>query len=112
MERIGAVQFGSYPTDGVFPYSGLTLDTVGNLYGTTSQGGTGGTGTDTGTVFELSPNGSEEWSETPLHSFSNNGTDGFEPYAGVVRDAVTGNLYGTTPGGGTFAYGTVYEVTP
>jgi len=47
-----------------------------------------------------------------LHSFTNNGTDGFEPYAGVVLDAFTGNLYGTTPGGGTYTYGTVYEVTP
>jgi uncharacterized repeat protein (TIGR03803 family) len=105
--------FGSYSTDGVFPYSGLTLDTLGNLYGTTSQGGAGGgTGIGPGTVFELSPNGSEGWSETLLHSFTNNGTDGFEPYAGVVLDAFTGNLYGTTPGGGTYAYGTVYEVTP
>ena len=105
--------FGSPSTDGVFPYSGLTLDTLGNLYGTTSQGGTGGgTGIGPGTVFELSPNGSEAWSETLLHSFTNNGTDGFEPYAGVVLDAFTGNLYGTTPGGGTYTYGTVYEVTP
>jgi uncharacterized repeat protein (TIGR03803 family) len=105
--------FGSYSTDGVFPYSGLTVDTIGNLYGTTSQGGTGGgTGIGPGTVFELSFNGGEGWTESLLHSFSNNGTDGFEPYSGVVLDTATGKLYGTTPGGGTYMYGAVYEVTP
>jgi len=100
--------FGSYSTDGVFPYSGLTFDASGNLYGTTTQGGSAAYGT----VFELSQNGSGLWSETLLHSFNNNGVDGFLPDAGVIVDAATGNLYGTTPGGGTYAYGTVYEVTP
>ena len=99
--------FGSYPTDGVFPYSGLTFDATGNLYGTTSQGGANA---GDGTVFELSQNGDGVWTETLLHSFNNNGMDGFEPDAGVVLYA--GNLYGTTPGGGTYTYGTVYEVTP
>lgn len=104
--------FGSYPTDGIFPYSGLTLDTSGSLYGTTSQGGTGACPAGCGVVFELTQNASGVWSDTLLHSFDNNGTDGFMPDAGVDLDTATGNLYGTTPGGGTYMYGTVYEVTP
>ncbi len=38
-------------TDGARPYAGLVLDAVGNLYGTTYQGGTHGYGT----VFEITP---------------------------------------------------------
>jgi uncharacterized repeat protein (TIGR03803 family) len=91
--------------DGAYPhYAGLIFDAAGNLYGTTSGGGTYGGGT----VFELTPAGGGSWTETVLHSFGN-GTDGAEPYAGLVFDAV-GNLYGTTLGGGTYNYGTVFEL--
>ena len=37
--------------------------------------------------------------ETVLHSFNNNGSDGFDPEAGLVLDGA-GNLYGTTVEGG------------
>ena len=47
--------------------------------------------------------------ERVLHVFSNNGTDGVYPHAGLIRDA-KGNLYGTTIGGGTSGYGTVFKV--
>ena len=87
--------------DGSQPYCALTLDTAGNLYGTTNVGGA----YDRGTVFEVTPSGTE----TILWSFGN-GTDGANPLAGVVRDAA-GNLYGTTDYGGAYGYGTVYEVT-
>ncbi len=93
--------------DGVGPFAGLTFDAHGNLYGTTSGGGAGGRGT----VFELQPAVGGGWTETVLHSFSNDGTDGTTPYAGVILDAA-GNLYGTTSAGGTYNHGTVYEVTP
>src|SRR5215831_9257940 len=79
--------------DGAYPMSGLTLDSAGNLYGTTRQGGTGGCGT----VFELerTQNG---WKEKILYSFQG-GNDGYFPQGGVIFDT-SGNLYGTTSGGG------------
>jgi uncharacterized repeat protein (TIGR03803 family) len=84
------------------PYSGLTRDKAGNLYGTTLYGGTQG---GFGTVFKLYPGGKE----SILHSFA--GTpDGEDPRSVLVRDA-TGNLYGTTQYGGTNGgYGTVFEL--
>ena len=102
-------------TDGAYPVAGLIFDAVGNLYGTTDGGGNFGGNCGTygcGTVFELSPNGSGGWTEKVLYSFSNNGTDGANPIAGLVRDAA-GNLYGTTDGGGgPYNSGTVFELTP
>lgn len=94
-------------TDGALPFAGLTFDVHGNLYGTTASGGASGRGT----VFELQPAAGGSWTEKVLHNFSNDGTDGYTPYAGVVLDAA-GNLYGTTSAGGTYNHGTVYEVTP
>jgi uncharacterized repeat protein (TIGR03803 family) len=84
------------------PYSGLTRDKAGNLYGTTQYGGTGG---GYGTVFKPDANGKL----TLLHSFA--GTpDGVNPLAGLLRDAA-GNLYGTTFYGGTNGgYGTVFKL--
>jgi uncharacterized repeat protein (TIGR03803 family) len=49
--------------------------------------------------------------DTVLHNFNNNGTDGASPQAGLIVDAA-GNLYGTTNNGGTYTYGTVFELTP
>jgi uncharacterized repeat protein (TIGR03803 family) len=49
--------------------------------------------------------------DTVLHNFNNNGTDGAYPQAGLIVDAA-GNLYGTTNSGGTYTYGTVFELTP
>jgi uncharacterized repeat protein (TIGR03803 family) len=88
-------------TDGLGPNGDLVLDSKGNLYGTTSDGGaTGGTGT----VFKLDKNGRL----TILHHFSD-GADGGSPLAGVVRDAA-GNLYGTTESGGTYGAGVVFKL--
>ena len=86
--------------DGSEPQSELTLDTAGNLYGTTYYGGASGSGCGgfgCGTVFRLTPHANGQWSETVLYSF--HGNDGFNPVGGVVYDAA-GNLYGTTPAGG------------
>jgi uncharacterized repeat protein (TIGR03803 family) len=89
--------------DGFNPYAGLVLDkTTGNLYGTTYYGGASGFGT----VFKLTPTGTE----TVLHSFANDGTDGYHPWASLVLDK-TGNLYGTTVYGGTGGVGTVFKLT-
>lgn len=92
-------------SDGATPYAGLFRDTAGNLYGTTTVGGS----SNQGTVFVVDTSGTE----TVLHSFS--GADGISPYAGVIMDA-KGNLYGTTQNGGTgcsgTGCGTVFELTP
>src|ERR1017187_1221490 len=99
--------FNNNGTDGVSPQAGLIVDGAGNLYGTTSGGGT----YYHGTVFELTPAAGRGWTETVLHSFNNNGTDGYEPLAGLIFDAA-GNLYGTTYVGGSYGYGTAFELTP
>src|SRR5664280_601677 len=92
--------------DGTDPLAGLIFDAAGNLYGTTEYAGNYGGGT----VFEWTPAAGGGWTETVLHSFGN-GTDGYSPSAGLIFDAA-GNLYGTTPHGGTYEGGTVFEVTP
>ena len=86
--------FGS-DTDGQNPVAGLIFDGAGNLYGTTPVGGIHGYGT----VFELSPREGGGWTETVLHNFNYNGSDGALPEAGLIFDAA-GNLYGTSFAGG------------
>lgn len=91
--------------DGANPWAGVKLDTAGNLYGTTENGGA----YNYGTVFKLAPDGTE----TVLYSFAG-GTDGAFPLAGVTLDT-QGNVYGTTylgGQGGDQGYGTVFEITP
>jgi uncharacterized repeat protein (TIGR03803 family) len=93
--------------DGQQPSGGLIFDAAGNLYGTTGSGGSGGRGT----LFELSPHVNGSWTESLLHSFVFNGTDGIEPNTALIMDAA-GNLYGTTSQGGVGNNGTVFEFTP
>ncbi len=104
--------FNHHGTDGVYPYAGLIIDAVGNLYGTTVYGGTYDCYPDYcgGTVFELTPTAGGGWREKGLHNFGN-GTDGAYASGGLAFDAA-GNLYGTTYGGGTYGDGTVFELTP
>jgi uncharacterized repeat protein (TIGR03803 family) len=100
---------------GAVPRGGLILDPVGNLYGTTSEGGNLSYcyATGCGVVFKLAPNSSGGWRETVLHSFR--GQPGIIPLAGVIFDAA-GNLYGTTAGdiwnGQPTSFGSVFEITP
>lgn len=88
--------------DGSYPYAGVTLDSAGNLYGTTYQGG----GANLGVVYKISPAGQE----TVIHSFTGQ-PDGASPYGGVILDP-EGNLYGATPGAGAWTYGAIYKITP
>jgi uncharacterized repeat protein (TIGR03803 family) len=89
--------------DGYRPWSGVVFDQSGNLYGTTYWGGP----YSVGTVFELSPSASG-WTETVLHNFEG-GNDGENPIGGLIVSA-SGNVYGTTPTGGTYGGGTVFEL--
>jgi uncharacterized repeat protein (TIGR03803 family) len=95
-------------TDGAVPVAGLTMDASGNLYGTTSAGGANGNGT----VFELTAPKKKtgQWTETVLYSFGT-GTDGSVPIGDVSFDAA-GNLYGTNSAGGSYGYGTVFQLVP
>ncbi len=93
-------------TGGTYPaYETLALDAAGNLYGTTSSGGT----YNCGTVFKLAPGASAPWQETILQNLDC--ANGRFPMSGVVLDEA-GNLYGTTNSGGAGDEGTVFEVTP
>jgi uncharacterized repeat protein (TIGR03803 family) len=86
--------------DGGYPYAGVIRDSAGNLYGTTSSGGSAGLGV----VFRLDTSGHEK----VLYNFTG-GNDGGYPEAGVIRDS-EGNLYGTTYRGGKDGFGVVYKL--
>lgn len=96
--------------DGRYPYEGVVMDNAGNLYGTTFYGGQHGPSGrygGYGTVFQLTRTGVEALPH--LHDFSA-GNDGSYPYASLVLDN-SGNLYGTTYGGGSAGKGTVFEIS-
>jgi uncharacterized repeat protein (TIGR03803 family) len=96
--------------DGANPNATLISDATGALYGTTVyEGGP----YNNGTVFELTPPATPggAWTETVLHSFGG-GSDGANPYSGLIFDA-SGALYGTTYYGGGYYYaGTLFQLTP
>ena len=95
--------FAGGATDGARPRGSLIMDSAGNLYGTTSAGGASGLGT----VYALSPTGSE----AVLYSFAGGATDGQVPLGHLVMGS-SGSLYGTTSAGGTYDLGAVFEVSP
>jgi uncharacterized repeat protein (TIGR03803 family) len=103
--------------DGAHPQAGVTMDGVGNLYGTTVRGGHDSflcnlfEAPGCGVVFQLAPSGGG-WTESVLYSFQA-GIDGGQPNAGLTLDS-QGNLYGSTllsfsslSGGGT-----LFQLTP
>lgn len=101
-------------SDGRSPEAGLIFDKKGNLYGTTYQGGSGGTcgAFGCGVVFELSPKSSGAWSEKVLHTFKGATTDGADSTASLVMDSA-GNLYGTASSGGAHSNGGIaFKLTP
>jgi uncharacterized repeat protein (TIGR03803 family) len=98
--------FNQVDGSGYQPEGSVVFDPEGNLYSTTELGGQNPSNAY-GTVFELSPSGTE----TVLHNFiyTLNRSDGEDPVAGPIRDS-EGNLYGTSLFDGTSNYGTIYEI--
>jgi uncharacterized repeat protein (TIGR03803 family) len=93
--------------DGGNPQANVILDSAGNLYGTTFNGGysAGCFGFGCGVVFKV-----DHGKETVLYAFMN-GADGGDPSGGLTRDKA-GTLYGTTRQGGTAGWGAVYKLDP
>jgi uncharacterized repeat protein (TIGR03803 family) len=89
------------------PATALVFDASGNLYGTTTWGGSA----SSGSVFRLKASGGGAWTYALVHSFLNSSADGGIPDSNLLIDS-KGNLYGTTTYGGTGGGGTVFEITP
>jgi uncharacterized repeat protein (TIGR03803 family) len=96
-------------TDGATPRAGLVLSS-NTLYGTTEEGGF----YTEGVVFAVNTDGTVF---TNLHNFTptvqnssnfSTNSDGADPFAALVLSGNT--LYGTTSGGGSFGYGTVFAI--
>jgi uncharacterized repeat protein (TIGR03803 family) len=92
--------------DGGIPEAPVAIDAAGNLYGTTIIGGNAQGSSGTGTVYELSPNGSGGYAFGVLHDFGKTG----QSYYPVVLDS-SGNLIGVADGGRTNPPGFVFKLT-
>jgi hypothetical protein len=85
--------------DGNDPEGGLVMDSKGNLYGVTFEGGSRGYGM----AYQLVPNGDGTWTENDIQDFGSQ--------LGALPDTTLafdnkGNIYG-----GTFN-GTIFELIP
>jgi len=103
---------GPADSDGFSPTGALIFDGKGNLYGTTQGGGT----SYAGTIFELTPGSGGAWTEKVLYSFPGGASGSYPGYSALAIDS-SGNLYGTTSGGGTYnptststEFGNVFEL--
>jgi hypothetical protein len=110
---------GAHPAEGYLPFSGVTIDAAGNLYGTTLVGGSYAAcpGSGCGVVYKLTPTATGPWKETVLHTFTG-GSDGAYPWGGVILGS-NGNLYGAATQGGDLpdcnhgrGCGTIFELSP
>jgi len=111
---------GANPTDGAYAEGPLVLGNDGAYYGMTEFGGSWNfcpvledfsEGTGCGTIYRLSPPaaGGTTWTEKAIYRFTG-GDDGAYPITGlIVKD---GALYGTTPYGGQYGFGTVFKLVP
>jgi uncharacterized repeat protein (TIGR03803 family) len=79
------------PGDGAYPLVGVTFDDAGDMYGVSYVGGA----YNLGTLLKIAPDGTE----TIVRSFGK-GNDGAFPRSQPTIEQSTGNVYGTTNGGG------------
>ncbi len=90
--------------DGGLPENGtIAIDSSGDLYGATIEGGANGRGV----VYELSPRSSGLWKQTVIYNIT---TTDSSIYGALILDN-SGNLYGGTYSGGTFGFGTIFELS-
>jgi len=90
--------------DAKWPYRTRVLQASdGNFYGSTSSGGT----YDYGAIFKISPSGTE----TVLYSFNKGNEAPYGPGSSLIQGN-DGNFYGTSMGGGSYDYGTIYQFSP
>ena len=97
------VSFGGTQDTEQKPIDPLVSDSVGNLYGTTQNGGQGALGS----VFKVD---AKTGAETVLYAFTG-GADGATPSSPLLIDA-QGNLFGTTFQGGPNDAGVVFQISP
>src|SRR5262249_30625805 len=107
--------FGTRSGDGIKPEATVVIDKSGDLYGTTTNGGSG-IFSNKGTGFRLTLRAAgTKWTEQVLYSFCTQiaCVDGTNPAAGVLIDKKSGRLYGTTSdGGANFISGGAYALIP
>ncbi|MGC1228645.1 MAG: choice-of-anchor tandem repeat GloVer-containing protein [Candidatus Sulfotelmatobacter sp.] len=87
--------------DGHSPLVGLTRDGAGDLFGTTSNGGT----VNAGALFELQRQTDGSFAESIVYSFNNN-RDGGYPSTPLTLEGTT--FFGTTGSGGENSQGVVF----
>jgi uncharacterized repeat protein (TIGR03803 family) len=91
-------------THGALPWATLVQGDDGNFYGTTQNGGNTACDLGCGTIFEITSIGK-------VTTFNFDGTNGSQPFAGLVQ-AANGDFYGVTTTGGAYDLGTVFKFTP
>lgn len=103
--------------DGSFPGAGVVFDQKGNIYGATETGGMKsqncgqyGEQLGCGTIFELSPDGHDGWTESILYRFTD-AAHGYSPFSTLNIDSA-GNLYGTAVGGTGGGWGVIFKLAP
>ncbi len=96
--------FTGMPDDGDGSGAEVTLDSAGNIYGTTDWGGAYGTLNGYGTIFKVATDGTE----SVLHSFGST-NDGTTP-DGAVFILANGDMIGTTIGGGSYGNGVIWQL--
>jgi uncharacterized repeat protein (TIGR03803 family) len=103
-------------SDGAYPdHPFLIFDSAGSLYGAATLGAKKGncsffSRNACGTIYKLTPTAGGTWTFTVIHSFTG-GADGGNPDGTLTFDK-SGNLYGTTYGGGASGVGVVFELVP